>query len=142
MEVPPLLIYPCYLTYSKCQILCPQICDEANVFSRRVNENNGIYDIIEFSNTVENLRKDEVIKNNSVKSKAFTKHTNVDVEIPHIYSTNRDEVGILPYNKNSVARSSQIPVLCGHFDIECCCCFHKQRELKQKQGMIFLRKLL
>ena len=93
------------------------------------NERNGTYDIVEFSKLVESIRADEIIRNNSEEIRGFT-----------ISRRKLEQTGRFPSNKNNNRRSSQIPVLCDKVAIECCCWFHKENELKEKQGQHFSLK--
>ena len=93
-------------------------------------------DFIELSKLVEDLETDQINRNNSLKLRDLTKNVTVNLERPQIYSAAQEDMCLSLRNKNNKVRStSQIPVLRGHVDVECCCCFYKEKEFEQKQGM-------
>ena len=117
-----------------------QDSNEGHIISRRRNSTEEqLLDFIELTKLVEDLGNDQILRHNSIRLiRDFTR--DVNVENPQIYSStaaaSQQQHMCLSTlcNKNDKVRSpSQIPVLRGHVDIECCYCFHKQKALEQKE---------
>ena len=117
--------------------------DEGPIISRRKpSSQDGMLDFIELSKLVEDLGNDQVVRHNGIKLRDLAKDTSVNLERPpQLYPDavpqhQEQHLCLSTCNKNNKARSpSQIPILRGHVDIECCYCFHKQKTaLEQKQG--------
>ena len=114
---------------------------ESRIISRRRKSNEEeLLDFIELTKLVEDLGNDQMLRHNNIRLiRDFT--TDVNVEKPQIYSSTAAASQQQQHmclstlcNKNDNVRSpSQIPVLRGHVDIECCYCFHKQKALEQKE---------